>query len=1184
MAHTSRKGDKSNEIDNTKLVALESNNSREIVSAESSYLYLYPSLDDPLFNVKIALRKEFYDTRYEGKQNGEIEDVSEALCNADFELAPHQMFVRNFMSFQTPYNGLLLYHGLGSGKTCSAISVAEEMRDYMKQMGITQRIIVVASPNVQENFIMQLFDERKLKEIDGLWNIRACTGNKYLKEINPMNMKGLSKERVVAQVRRIINSAYLFMGYLELANYIDKKGKVDSDLPSEKLAAISKAKLQKHFENRLIIIDEVHNIRMTDDNKDKRVAVEVERLVENVKNLRLLLLSATPMYNSYKEIVWLLNLLNKNDRRATFEAKDVFVSDGSFKVSKSGEETGKELLMRKATGYVSFVRGENPYIFPYRIWPSDFAPEHTFAIKQKPSIQMNGQPILASSEVLNVLSIYLCDVGKTQSEGYDYIIERLKSGDLVQAGPKGRVMPSFENMESVGYPLLQRPLEALNIVYPDERLGLIESKIDPKDIVGKGGLNRLMISTDTASPAFRGNFEYRTDKYGRIFSPEKIGDFSGKIKNICDNVKSSNGVILIYSQYIDAGLIPVALALEEIGMTRAGRASLFKTPPMTQVDALTFKPKTESKQFTPARYVMITGTESLSPNNVEELKMATNSDNIYGEKVKVILISQAGAEGLDFKFIRQVHILEPWYNMNRPEQIIGRAVRSCSHKDLPFSERNVEIYLYGTTLPNEREEAADLYLYRLAEIKALQIGNVARVLKETAVDCILNTAQQGFTVESMNKTVTQKLSCGKSIKYQVGDRPYSSTCDYMKKCEYRCVPNALITDKEVVLDTYNEAFIVMNNDKIIQNIRRAFKERFYFKKEALISEINATRNYPILQINSALGQLVGDRNEYVTDMYNRLGRIVNIGNLYLFQPIEINNPNISIYDRSVPVEFKHGSVSFEIKPEEGDEKQIKIKATSAGAKVLAIITQEYADIYKLPEKDAKQETWNDFARGAIKKLIDSGYTADIVDTVILHHLVESLKYDDFIDLLAHLETIQINNDVLVRKLKAYISGITMKANKYEGMLLQQAGKRVLLVRPDNKSKPWEKGGSEDEKDMSEALAQLITDIVPFGVKTGNVIGFMSSFKKQFMVYKYRDVNAKGTKGARCDQARKNDVIAILNELFGDVSYSATTTVPRPELCITHELLLRIMNLERKNGKRWFLTPGEAVAIVSDGKA
>ena len=70
------------------------------------------------------------------------------MCNSkEFTLLPHQTFIGNFLSFQTPYNNLLLYHGLGTGKTCSAITVCEEMREYMKQMDINQRIIIVASPN-----------------------------------------------------------------------------------------------------------------------------------------------------------------------------------------------------------------------------------------------------------------------------------------------------------------------------------------------------------------------------------------------------------------------------------------------------------------------------------------------------------------------------------------------------------------------------------------------------------------------------------------------------------------------------------------------------------------------------------------------------------------------------------------------------------------------------------------------------------------------------------------------------------------------------------------------------------------------------------------------------------------------------------------------------------------------------
>ena len=197
-------------LDSTKLnkVALEKEliNSTEFLNSE--YNYLYPNLDDPDFNIKITERKEFNDYKYDGMVY-DAKERADQLCNADFELAPHQLFVRNFMSFQTPYNSLLLYHGLGTGKTCSAI--------------------------------------------------RACTGNKFLKEINPMNMKGLSKERVISQIKGIINNAYLFIGYIEFANYIQNKSKVESDLNGKKKEALIKKKLQKVFNNRLIIIDEIHN-------------------------------------------------------------------------------------------------------------------------------------------------------------------------------------------------------------------------------------------------------------------------------------------------------------------------------------------------------------------------------------------------------------------------------------------------------------------------------------------------------------------------------------------------------------------------------------------------------------------------------------------------------------------------------------------------------------------------------------------------------------------------------------------------------------------------------------------------------------------------------------------------------------------------------------------------------------
>ena len=117
---------------------------------------LYPTLNDPNFSLKIATRQEFNDTQYDGEVH-DVEERANLLSNLDFELSPHQNFVKNYLSSQTPYNSLLLFHGLGTGKTCSAIGICEEHRDYIKQTNMNTKIIIVASPTVQDNFKLQLF-------------------------------------------------------------------------------------------------------------------------------------------------------------------------------------------------------------------------------------------------------------------------------------------------------------------------------------------------------------------------------------------------------------------------------------------------------------------------------------------------------------------------------------------------------------------------------------------------------------------------------------------------------------------------------------------------------------------------------------------------------------------------------------------------------------------------------------------------------------------------------------------------------------------------------------------------------------------------------------------------------------------------------------------------------------------
>ena len=401
------------------------NKNKQAISSDERFGFLYPTLDDPEFIYKIAKKKEFNDNRYEEKTTDQfqnIKEISQMICeNTEFELDPHQMFVRNYMSFQTPYNGLLLFHGLGTGKTCSSISVCEEMRTYLQQLGITKRIIIVASPAVQKNFKIQLFDERKLREVNGLWNIKACTGNKFIKEINPMNMKGLPRDKVIRQIKRIISQSYHFQGYIEFSNYINRIMN-KTVLSSDDNAIINRKQiraLQKEFSNRMVVIDEVHNLRITDDGRIKPSSENLLKLVSSAKNLKLLLLSATPMFNDYQEIIWLLNVLNLNDKRFPIKVSEIFDSKGNFIQNADGVEIGKELLIQKMTGYISYVRGNNPFTFPFSIYPRDA--NNSISLQKMiedgvwnyPSRQLNGAQIVNPIEMLDLAIV---DAGSYQKE------------------------------------------------------------------------------------------------------------------------------------------------------------------------------------------------------------------------------------------------------------------------------------------------------------------------------------------------------------------------------------------------------------------------------------------------------------------------------------------------------------------------------------------------------------------------------------------------------------------------------------------------------------------------------------------------------------------------------------------------------------------------------------------------
>tara|TARA_B110000858_G_scaffold91315_1_gene105511 strand:- start:9797 stop:13303 length:3507 start_codon:yes stop_codon:yes gene_type:complete len=966
---------------------------------------LYPHIESLDFNKKITLKKEFHNTRIKGYTSEDYKNIvkiSDKMCNVtDFELTNHQQFVRNFLSFETPYNSLLLYHGLGTGKTCSSISITEETRKYMKLMGYTKKIIVIASPVVQENYKLQLFDERKLKLVDGYWNIKACTGNKFIEEVNPMFTKNISRDKVIKQINKVIKNWYQFMGYLEFSNYITsiiKKANIsltDNELKDKNKIDI----IEKEFSNRVIVIDEVHNIRTGD--KMKRTSEHFLNLVKYAKDTKLILLTATPMYNDHREIIWLLNLMNLNDGRYMLKENDVFDKKGNLKVDKKGREVGKETLIQKSTGYFSYVKGNNPFTFPFHIMPEVANRPESLRLLSKsktwdyPTSQINGLKI---DNPIQYLDLFINNIsGTLQEKAYEMLINRLKKDH-----------PILKNKnKGIQYTIIDGPLQLLNMVYPNKTL--MENKTTNNvntigKMYGREGLMRLMKRQDN-----KRGYEYKQStisNYGRIFSEEKIKTYSRKIYNIITEIKKSKGVVMVYSQFIEGGCVPIALALEELGLERSNGSNMFKSQAKSR-----FKFVNERKKAFFGRYVMITGDPTISPNNKIELKNATNVSNKYGEFVKVVIISKAGSEGLDFKNIRQMHLMEPWYNLNRTNQIIGRGVRNLSHCLLPFKERNVEVFLYGTQLNDANDmEAIDLYMYRLAEQKSMKINTISSILKENALDCALNKNQ----LIQYDKTVEIEISSGIVIKnFDIRSKDYSFACE-IGKCNYTCNVNKDPTFNEDNIDTstYNDYFIILNLDVLLKKIKFIFSNGYLYHKTQLFLLINQYKKYSDEEIYIALDILINNRNEFLKDMLGRIGKLVNIGEYYMFQPIELYNKNIPLLQRKTPIEYENNKIKLSI------PKSV-YKKKGDDSSMLDNIIENYNYLI------GKNNSLNTPNRLKVKKYKDVineitkhfGIDVTLLAMYTIHHMIEELPYLSKKRILINYET--INDKKIIQVLDVY---------------------------------------------------------------------------------------------------------------------------------------------------------------------
>jgi len=768
---------------------------------------------------------------------GALQELRNKLCNTagtEYTLQSHQKFLRRVLSPDSPTRNLLMVHGTGVGKTCTAIQIAEEyiLRPEFQE----KKVLVVAGPAVQSNFKTEIFDINRvsLDKTESLLSSKQCTGRRYLDML--MRIESEPKQWNVPETRmrlgtladRIIGEFYEFIGYSTFGAMINKKLLELKPSDAEKW-------VHETFDNRLLIIDEAHNLR-EGSSEMKTVSTGLESLVKMATDMVLVLLTATPMYDSHEEIIFYMNLFLWNDRKQATNKKiipsDYLLPDGSIKASKEQE------FRDWTQSYVSYVKGENPFTFPFRL----------------PAPEVDGLP------------------------------DPLTGFTGLELGPATR-MKYLDVTASTLSGEQKKILDGTHGKEGDEeaRMALMIPTISI--LPGNKDFGEVFRPTGT-------QWQYTGEP---CLTPEKLPGVAAKFVSVIKAIEESKGVVLVYSNYVERGSRLFAMALEEHGYTPASGPMLLANP--------AFKGKSKGEY-------MLLSSEVSTPQTNALLQLARSDKNVNGAKVRVIVTTPRISEGVNFRYVRQVHLLDPWWNMSRIEQVIGRALRTCSHQALPFEEQNCSVYLHVVRSDTEHE-CFDEYTYRTkVEEKGIKISKVRRILEESAMDCPIQVSLNTLPVDWKNLEVPQRRSEGATeVKLLLKDMlaPVFSESE-----PAQCRVRESVPEEGYVrpLSTYFDV-----RDEVFSKLGKLFIDKPIWDRDELLMTLKGyQRDVIIFLLQNAI------RTGFkFKDAFGRTSLLQSRGDLYTLGPVGVENGTIIERVASAPAQTDATIEAIEPKKEEAGE-------------------------------------------------------------------------------------------------------------------------------------------------------------------------------------------------------------------------------------------------------------------------
>ena len=698
--------------------------SKDTSDKNEDFQLYYPDINDENFTEKLLNIYEYNIHKIpKYKTINTIDDfnkVSNKMCSI-FEKTLYQHFISQYINNRTPYKSILLYHGVGVGKTCSAITLAETFLS-QHSMNEEAKIWVVMPLSLKNSFKEQVFSTDNIP-FEMISN--QCTNDIYLKLLNLTSENYQDSSKQLA-IKKIINSRYKLFTYDSYASYIEKNY-IEKNI---------------YVKDKVVIIDEAHNIRSTDI-KDKRVYSALKYTTSYGINNRLVLLSATPMYNEPSDILDLLHLLLLNDKQTDLLNKySQYFGIDYVKNTIKIDESLMKILKFLASRYISYLKGKNPFTFAVKLSPKDSGIK---IIENTPKIDPFNKPIpdtyngwinqipegIVPSQFGDIQNKYIKSI---KNKKIDYEIN-----DNLESAP-----------EQNGTTNIFNNLQHMNIVYDDE--------------IGEKGFNTFFTSIKDSDVL---NVRYNK-KYENALMPdeEHLGRYSGKFLNMCNYIKKSSGIVLIYSRYRYSGIIPIAIALEHMGFSREGTNNILDKSAIIDNQPIYENIKNPKYCILTSDNKEIMGTTTID----KLLKVINDPKNINGSKIKVILITPVASEGLSFYNTREIHLIEPWYHFNKSVQIIGRGIRNCRHQNLPLEYKNTTVFMHASVENDNSKESIDLHAIRISTRKFKISNDIDNIINNNSLDCYLMKNMNYFP-KSLFKlgNVPIVTSQGVTINYEYGD-------------------------------------------------------------------------------------------------------------------------------------------------------------------------------------------------------------------------------------------------------------------------------------------------------------------------------------------------------------------------------------------------------------------------------